>query len=75
MAVSNIKNNTALVLRFEKGENLNGTPKIASQKYSSINDAATDAQLYQVGTVIGAVLTSFPVEIKKVDDFSLVEGI
>lgn len=72
MAVSNIKNSTALVLRFEKGENLNGTPRISSQKYSKINATATDAQLYEVGAAIGAVLTSYPVEIKKIDDFSLV---
>lgn len=33
MAVSNIKNSTALVLRFENGQNLDGTPKVVSQKF------------------------------------------
>lgn len=74
MAVSNIKNSTALVIRFEKGENLNGTPRIASQKYSKINKDATDEALHEVGAAIGAVLISTPVEIKKVDDFSLIQG-
>lgn len=74
MAVSNIKNSTALVVRFEKGENLNGTPKIVTQKYSSIDKAATDEELYQIGSAIGAVLTSYPVEFKRVEDFSIIEG-
>lgn len=73
MAVSNIKNSTALVIRFEKGQNLDGTPKITSQKYSKINKAATDEQLFEVGSAIGAVLISFPVELKRVDDFSLIQ--
>ena len=73
MAVSNIKNSTALVIRFEKGQNLDGTPKITSQKYSKINKAATDEQLFEVGAAIGAVLISFPVELKRVDDFSLIQ--
>lgn len=45
MAVPNIKNSTALVLRFEKGQNLDGTIKVVSQKYSKVNKAATDEQL------------------------------
>lgn len=73
MAVSNIKNSTALVLRFEKGQNLDGTPKVASQKFSKINKSATDEELFQVGAAIGEVLTSYPVELKRVDDFSLIE--
>lgn len=72
MAVSNIKNSTALVLRFEKGQNLDGTPKVTSQKYSKINKAATDEELFTVGSAIGEVLVSFPVELKRVDDFTLI---
>lgn len=73
MAVLNIKNSSALVLRFEKGQNLDGTPKVVSQKYSKINKAATDEELFTVGAAIGEVLISFPVELKRVDDFSLIE--
>lgn len=73
MAISNIKNSTALVLRFEKGQNLDGTPKVVSQKYSKINKAATDEELFEVGATIGEVLISYPVELKRVDDFSLIE--
>lgn len=72
MAVSNIKNSTALVLRFEKGQNLDGTPKITSQKYSGINKAASDEELFTVGAAIGEVLVSYPMELKKIDDFTLV---
>lgn len=73
MAISNIKNSTALVLRFEKGQNLDGTPKVVSQKYSRINKAATDEALFEVGAAIGEVLISYPVELKRVDDFTLIE--
>lgn len=73
MAVSNTKNSTALVLRFEKGQNLDGTPKIVNQKYSRMNKAATDEDLFTVGAAIGEVLISYPVEVKRVDDFSLIE--
>ena len=73
MAISNIKNSTALVLRFEKGQNLDGTPKVVSQKYSRINKAATDEALFEVGAAIGEVLISSPVELKRVDDFTLIQ--
>ncbi|GEM_PF-7055321 len=43
MSVFNIKNNTALVIRFAKGQNLDGTPKIAIQKLSNASATATDA--------------------------------
>lgn len=74
MAVSNIKNSTALVIRFEKGQNLDGSPKIASQKFSRINGSATDEELFTVGAAIGAVLISEPVELKRLEDYSLVQG-
>ncbi len=74
MAVSNIKNNTALVIRFEKGQNLDGSPKVTSQKFSNVSATATNDEIYAVGVAIGAVLISEPVEIKKVDDFTLTEG-
>ena len=73
MAISNIKNSTALVLRFEKGQNLDGTPKVVSQKYSRIDKSATDEALFTVGGAIGEVLVSYPVELKRVDDFTLIE--
>lgn len=73
MAVSNIKNSTALVIRFEKGQNLDGTPKVVSQKFSRVNKAATDEDLFTVGAAIGEVLISYPVELKRLDDFSLIQ--
>ena len=74
MAVSNIKNGTALVIRFEKGTNLDGTPRVVSQKFSSINGAATDAEIYGIGAAIGGILISQPTEIRKVDDYTLSQG-
>lgn len=72
MAVTNIKNSTALLIRFEKGQNLDGSPKVASQKFSRINSVATDQELFTLGAAIGAVLISEPVELRKIDDFTLV---
>lgn len=74
MAVSNIKNSTSLLIRFEKGQNLDGSPKVVSQKFSRISNGATDEHLFAVGAAIGAVLISEPVELKKIDDFTLIEG-
>lgn len=71
MAVTNIKNSTALVVKFENGKKEDGTPKIASQKFSKVTGIATDTAIYNMGAAIGAVLISEPVEIKKLDDYSL----
>lgn len=71
MAVSNIKNNTALVLRFEKGENQDGTPKVVSQKFSNINPSSNDESIYAIGEAIGEILVNIPMEIKKIEDYTL----
>lgn len=74
MPALNIKNNTSLVIRFTKGQNVDGSPKAVSQKFSNVSTTATDDQILAIGTVIGKVLISDPIEIKKVEDFSLSEG-
>lgn len=71
MAVSNIKNNTALVIRFEKGENKDGSPKVVSQKFSNISPSANDESIHAIGEAIGGILISGPMEIKKIEDYTL----
>lgn len=74
MAITNTKNSTALVIKYAKGQNEDGSPKIQSQKFSKLNRSATDEQIYNLGAIIGAVLISKPTEIKKLDDYSLNQG-
>jgi len=74
MAITNTKNNTALVIKYTKGQNQDGSPKIQSQKFSKISGSATDEEVYNLVLVIGSVLISEPTEIKKLDDYTLNEG-
>jgi len=74
MAITNTKNNTALVIKYTKGQNQDGSPKIQSQKFSKVSGSATDEEVYNLGLVIGSVLISEPTEIKKLDDYTLNEG-
>jgi len=74
MAITNTKNNTALVIKYIKGQNQDGSPKIQSQKFSKVSGTATDEEIYNLGVVIGSVLISEPTEIKKLDDYTLNEG-
>ena len=74
MAITNTKNNTALVIKYVNGQNQDGTPKTQSQKFSKISGASTDEEIYNLGMVIGAILVSEPTEIKKLDDYTLNEG-
>jgi len=74
MAITNTKNNTALVIKYTKGQNQDDSPKIQSQKFSKVSGSATDEEVYNLGIVIGSVLISEPTEIKKLDDYTLNEG-
>ncbi|MEG2289343.1 MAG: DUF1659 domain-containing protein [Clostridium sp.] len=71
MAITNIKNSTALVLKYEDGKKEDGSPKIASQKFSNVSGVATNEAIYNIGALMGVVLKNPPVEIKKLDDYSL----
>ncbi|MFR1709298.1 MAG: DUF1659 domain-containing protein [Clostridium sp.] len=73
MAITNIKNDTALVIKYVNGENQDGSPKIQSQKFSKISGTSTDEEIYNLGLLIGAVLINEPTEIKKLDDYTLNE--
>lgn len=73
MAITSIKNNTALVIKYSKGQNQDGSPKIQSQKFSKVNESSTNEEIHNLGVIIGAVLVSEPSEIKKLDDYTLNE--
>ena len=73
MAITNIKNDTALVIKYVNGENQDGSPKIQRQKFSKISGTSTDEEIYNLGLLIGAVLINEPTEIKKLDDYTLNE--
>lgn len=73
MAVTNIKNSTALVLSYKVGVSEKGEDIIKSQKFSSVKDSATNEELF---TLSGAMASLFPhgiFDIRKLEDYSIVE--
>ncbi|MEG0775473.1 DUF1659 domain-containing protein [Clostridium sp.] len=73
MAISSTLNKVQLGLRYEKGQNLDGTPKVKSAKFSGINKAVTNDALFAFASAMGEVLISFPVELKKLSDETLMD--
>jgi hypothetical protein len=74
MAISSIKNSTAMVLTYKTGVDQEGKDVFASQKFSKINNAATDEVIHTVGAAMETLL-NYPLhDLRKVDDFSIVEA-
>ncbi|MEG0563178.1 MAG: DUF1659 domain-containing protein [Clostridium sp.] len=71
MSVTNVLNSKTMAIYFEDGKKIDGTPNIVSQRFSSVSGQASDAAIYNMAVVIGAVKISAPVEIKKLEDYSL----
>ncbi len=74
MAVTSIKNTSAFVLSYKVGVDENNKDIFVSQKFSKINNQATDEQIHAVGKAMEGLL-NFPLHtLRKVDDFSIVEA-
>ena len=74
MAISSIKNTSAMVLTYKVGVDQEGKDVFASQKFSKINNAATDEAIHNVGASMQTLL-NYPLhDLRKVDDFSIVEA-
>ncbi|MEG1285295.1 MAG: DUF1659 domain-containing protein [Romboutsia sp.] len=71
MSVTNILNSKAMAIYFQDGKKEDGKPNIVSQKFSAVSGQATDEAIYNMAAAIGAVKISEPVEIKKLEDYSL----
>ncbi len=73
MAVTNIKNSTALVFSYKIGVNEKGEDIIKSQKFSSVKDSPTNEEIF---TLSGAMALLFPnglFDVRKLEDYSIVE--
>lgn len=74
MAISSIKNTSAMVLTYKVGVDQEGKDVFVSQKFSKINNAATDQAIHNVGAAMETLL-NYPLHmLRKVDDFSIVEA-
>jgi Protein of unknown function (DUF1659) len=74
MAISSIKNTTAMVLTYKTGVDQEGTDVFVSQKFSKINNAATAEAIHSVGTAMETLL-NYPLhELRKVEDFRIVQA-
>lgn len=73
MAISSVKNSTALVITYKIGVNQEGKDVFVSQKFSKINNDATNEQLHTVGTAMESLLDYTLDDLRKIDDFSIVE--
>ncbi|MEG0773885.1 DUF1659 domain-containing protein [Clostridium sp.] len=73
MAISSVKNSTALVITYKIGVNQEGKDVFVSQKFSKINNDATIEQLHTVGTAMESLLDYTLDDLRKIDDFSIVE--
>ena len=73
MAISSVKNSTALVITCKIGVNQEGKDAFVSQKFSKINNDATNEQLHTVGTAMESLLDYTLDDLRKIDDFSIVE--
>ncbi len=73
MAISSVKNSTALVITYKIGVNQEGKDVFVSQKFSKINNDATNEQIHSVGTAMESLLDYTLDDLRKIDDFSIVE--
>ncbi|MEG0772674.1 DUF1659 domain-containing protein [Clostridium sp.] len=74
MAISSVKNTTAMVLTYKIGVNQEGKDVFVSQKFSKINNDATNEQIHSVGTAMESLLDYTLDDLRKVDDYSIVEA-
>jgi hypothetical protein len=74
MAISSVKNSTALVITYKIGVNQEGKDVFVSQKFSKINNDATNEQIHTVGTAMENLLDYTLDDLRKIDDFSIVEA-
>ncbi len=74
MAVSSIKKSSAFVLTYKIGVDQKGSDIFASQKFSRINKSATDEAINNLSKSMETLL-AYPLhEVRKTDDFSIVES-
>jgi Protein of unknown function (DUF1659) len=69
-----VKNTSALVLTYKVGVNEENEDVFSSQRFSKINNMATEEEIYTLAVAMESLL-AFPLhDIRKVDDFTIVEA-
>jgi len=72
--ISAIKNTSALILSYKVGVNEKNEDIFASQRFSKINNNATDEVIHTLAKAMEKLLNYSLHVVKKVDDFSIVEA-
>ena len=69
--ISAHKQNAAMQLKYSKGQNLNGTPKMVNQKIY-VNREATDEKIYELGMLMEKLLVSELITVDKIETSALI---
>lgn len=72
MAVVSSKVLSQLQIKYNNGQNVDGTPKVDSQKIK-VNKDVTDEKLFELGKLISGILVSQATEIGKIENSGLLQ--
>ena len=72
MAVVSSKVLSQLQIKYNNGQNVDGTPKVDSQKIK-VNKDVTDEKLFEFGKLISGILISQATEIGKIENSGLLQ--
>lgn len=72
MAVVSSKVLSQLQIKYNNGQNVDGTPKVDSQKIK-VNKDVTDEKLFEFGKLISGILVSQATEIGKIENSGLLQ--
>lgn len=72
--IKTVKNSCALVLSYKVGVNSKNQDVFETQRYSKINGEATADAMYTLGRAIEKVMAFSLSDIKKSEDYSIVEA-
>ncbi|MDU1413792.1 MAG: DUF1659 domain-containing protein [Clostridium sp.] len=72
MAVVSSKVLSQLQIKYNNGQNVDGTPKVDSQKIK-VNKDVTDEKLFEFGKLISGILVSPATEIGKIENSGLLQ--
>lgn len=72
MAVVSSKVLSQLQIKYNNGQNVDGTPKVDSQKIK-VNKDVTDEKLFELGKLISGILVSSATQIGKIENSGLLQ--
>lgn len=72
--INSIKKTSAVILTYKVGVNAKGEDVFASQRFAKVNKAATVEEIHTFAKAMEALLAYPLYEVKKAEDFSIVEA-